>query len=134
MRVLSVSTIGLLATIGVTQGRLNGIDTVQHMKLIDPAMDTGTSSDGQQVVLVTGATGRTGSLAYGQLLKMSQQPGATVARPRALIRNATGAQEILNCTKCDASEGVYIGDVSNATLLPDEVGESCERHRHRHRY
>lgn len=75
----------------------------------------------QRVVLVTGATGRTGSLAFKMLQNMSREENASVALPRALVRNATKAREILNCQKCDASEGIFLGDVSNITLLPDEA-------------
>jgi len=59
-----------------------------------------------RTILVTGATGRTGSQVYLALQKM---PGLTV---RALIRNVTKAQIVLNCSKCDASEGIYVGDVT----------------------
>jgi len=63
-------------------------------------------------VLVTGATGRTGSLLYKQLKADSR-----VSSVRALVRNATKAKAILGCTKCDASEGIYIGDVTKPATL-----------------
>lgn len=60
--------------------------------------------------LVTGATGRTGSLVYTSL----QQLGVPV---RALVRNASKARELLHCSKCDESEGIYLGDVTNPDTL-----------------
>lgn len=62
--------------------------------------------------VVTGATGRTGQLVY-QLLKSKGLP------VRAFVRNATKAKAILGCDKCDQSEGVYVGDITEpATLGP----------------
>jgi len=55
-------------------------------------------------VVVTGATGRTGYQIYN-LLK-SQKIDV-----RALVRNATKARELLKCTKCDESEGIFVGDI-----------------------
>jgi len=56
-------------------------------------------------VVVTGATGRTGLLVYGLL----KQSGINV---RAFVRNATKARDLLECTKCDESEGIFEGDVT----------------------
>jgi len=64
-------------------------------------------------VIVTGASGRTGSILY-KLLK--EEEGYTV---RALVHNVTKAREVINCTKCDATEGVYVGDVTNITTLTE---------------
>ena len=61
-------------------------------------------------VLITGATGRTGSLLYSQL----KAKGATV---RAFARSEEKAREYLNCTQCDESEGIYIGNVSDTDAL-----------------
>jgi len=36
---------------------------------------------------------------------------------RALVRNVTKAQEALNCSACDASEGIFVGDVTEPTSL-----------------
>jgi len=63
-------------------------------------------------VLVTGATGRTGAILY-QLLKADGR----VAEVRALVRNLTKAREVLGCVRCDASEGIYVGDVTNLSSL-----------------
>lgn len=65
----------------------------------------------QRTVLVTGAGGRTGSTLY-HLLKASPD-----VRTRALVRNIDSAKKYLNCSKCDASEGIYVGDVTNITSL-----------------
>lgn len=62
-------------------------------------------------VLVAGATGRTGALVYAQL----KSKGIEV---RAFVRNATKAREVLGCTKCDESEGIFVGDLTDpATML-----------------
>merc|ERR1719316_2334565 len=60
--------------------------------------------------LVTGATGRTGVLTY----KALQEKGVTV---RALVRNVTKAKELLGCTKCDAAEGIFVGDIPKPDTL-----------------
>lgn len=65
-----------------------------------------TSADSSGAVLVTGATGRTGSLLYHELKRRG------VSDVRAFVRNITKAQSVLGCTKCDESEGVYLGDVT----------------------
>lgn len=64
-------------------------------------------------VLVTGATGRTGALLY---LRLKKDP--RVAEVRALVRgNATRVRQALGCGRCDASEGIFYGDVTNASSL-----------------
>jgi len=63
-----------------------------------------------RTVLVTGATGRTGKIVYATL----KQQGVTV---RALVRNVDNAKTVLNCSKCDASEGIYVGDVTQTSTL-----------------
>ena len=73
-------------------------------------------------VIVTGATGGTGSLLYKQL-----KADPRVGMVRAFIYNTStaraDAQKILNCTICDASEGIYYGDVTvPATLTPAFAG------------
>jgi len=64
-----------------------------------------------RTVLVTGATGQTGLLAYKNL---QQQPNVTV---RALVRDAAKAKAKLGCDKCDESEGVFVGDVTKKETL-----------------
>jgi hypothetical protein len=61
-------------------------------------------------VVISGATGQTGSLTYN-LLKSRNIP------VRALIRNATKAKDVLGCTKCDESEGIFVGDVTKPETL-----------------
>lgn len=63
-------------------------------------------------VVVTGATGRTGSVLY-HLLKSSPSIGEV----KALVTDASKAKQYLNCTKCDASEGIFIGDVTKPSTL-----------------
>jgi len=65
----------------------------------------------EATVLVTGATGRTGSLLYKALKGYQSSP------VRALVRNLTEARERLGCNKCDTSEGIFVGDVTNASTL-----------------
>merc|ERR1711907_15380 len=65
-----------------------------------------------ETVLVTGATGRTGSLAYAQL----KEAGFDV---KALVLNASKAASILHCGACTEKEGIFVGDVTDpATLTP----------------
>jgi len=64
-----------------------------------------------RTVLITGATGQTGLLAYKQL---QQDPNVTV---RALVRDAVKAKAKLGCDKCDPSEGVFVGDVTKKETL-----------------
>jgi len=56
-------------------------------------------------VVVTGATGHTGLLVF----KLLKSQGVEV---RGLVRNATKAKDVLGCTKCDESEGIFEGDVT----------------------
>jgi len=67
--------------------------------------DSQTTVDTEKAVLVTGATGRTGSLTYHILAKK----GIPV---RALVRNVTKAKEVLGCTFCDSRDGIFVGDVT----------------------
>mmetsp|Transcript_49397 Transcript_49397/g.143197 ORF Transcript_49397/g.143197 Transcript_49397/m.143197 type:complete len:275 (-) Transcript_49397:145-969(-) len=70
-------------------------------------------------VLVTGATGKTGSL----LFKMLKSKGIEV---RGLVRNVTKARQVLNCTGCDASEGIFVGDITKKeTLVPAMQGATA---------
>merc|ERR1712238_104764 len=76
-----------------------------------------------QVILITGATGRLGSKLYFDLQeKMKKQQHQQqhhnhhpIVEVRALVRNLTKAKEVLQCTHCDASEGIYLGDVTDPT-------------------
>jgi len=63
-------------------------------------------------VVITGATGHTGALTYNLLKSRGVQV-------RAFIRNATKAKEVLGCTKCDASEGIFVGDVTKPETMAD---------------
>lgn len=62
--------------------------------------------------LVTGATGRTGSLIY-KILK----EGGKVGTVRALVHNVTTARERLGCKLCDESEGIFLGDVTQPSSM-----------------
>eukprot|EP00419_Tripos_fusus_P012628 CAMPEP_0172658680 /NCGR_PEP_ID=MMETSP1074-20121228/2920_1 /TAXON_ID=2916 /ORGANISM="Ceratium fusus, Strain PA161109" /LENGTH=263 /DNA_ID=CAMNT_0013474005 /DNA_START=102 /DNA_END=893 /DNA_ORIENTATION=+ len=61
--------------------------------------------------MVSGATGRTGSLLYKRL-KAERSWNV-----RAFVRNATKAKGILGCNKCDESEGVFVGDITKPETL-----------------
>lgn len=65
-------------------------------------------------VLVTGATGRTGSWIYDTL----KDAGIPV---RAFVRNASKARDILNCTSCDEEDGIFVGDVTQPESLASAV-------------
>jgi hypothetical protein len=64
----------------------------------------------REVVLVTGATGRTGRLVYGGLVDAGYDT-------RALVRSQGRAWEVLGCGACGEAEGVYVGDVTDAGSL-----------------
>lgn len=63
-----------------------------------------------RTVLVTGATGHTGSMVYLAL----QKQGFIV---RGLVRNATKAKERLHCDACDEKDGIFIGDITKPSTL-----------------
>ncbi|GAB5370916.1 hypothetical protein AAMO2058_001534400 [Amorphochlora amoebiformis] len=65
---------------------------------------------GVSTVLVTGATGRTGSLTY----LMLKEKGYEVV---GLVRNTTKARERIGCNKCDESEGIFVGDIRDPSTL-----------------
>jgi len=63
-------------------------------------------------VLVVGATGRTGSRTY-LLLKSDGVP------VRGLVQNRSKARQVLGCVRCDAEEGIFVGDVTDPETLVD---------------
>lgn len=71
--------------------------------LLCGAVDGGT-------VLITGATGHTGSMVY---LALKAQ-GVTV---RGFVRNVTKARERLHCNACDESEGIFVGDITKPDTM-----------------
>jgi len=75
-----------------------------------PASSAAGIATPQAVVLVTGATGRTGVLLY----KLLKAKGVNV---RGLVRNTTKARFVLGCDKCDASEGIFVGDITKKESL-----------------
>lgn len=64
----------------------------------------------KRTVLVTGATGRTGSLIYKRMVAAGHDT-------RAFVRSADKARKVLGCSLCDESEGIYLGNVSSVTQL-----------------
>jgi len=66
----------------------------------------------EPTVLITGATGGTGRILY----RMLKERNVTV---RALVRSTSKAKEVLNCDKCDASEGIFVGDVTEEHCLDE---------------
>lgn len=78
-------------------------------KLLIAAAGVSAASAAGPVVL-SGATGKTGALVYKQL----KEKGTEV---RALVRNAKKAAEVLGCSKCDESEGIFVGDVTKPETL-----------------
>jgi hypothetical protein len=67
------------------------------------------ASEGRTVV-ITGATGHTGSMVYLSL----EKEGMTV---RGLVRNATKAKSVLGCNACDESEGIFVGDITKQETM-----------------
>ena len=65
-------------------------------------------------VLVVGATGHTGSRIYHRL----KDKHVVV---HAFVRNRTKARQVLGCTKCDSTEGIFIGDVTDYSTLSVDV-------------
>lgn len=65
------------------------------------------------VVLVTGATGRSGYLVYKSL----KEKGAYEVR--ALARSIDKARSVLKCNACNASDGVFVGDVTKPETLTE---------------
>jgi len=63
-----------------------------------------------RTVLVTGATGHTGSTVY---LALKSQ-GVTV---HGLVRNVTKARDLLKCGACNASDGIFVGDITKPETL-----------------
>ena len=63
-------------------------------------------------VLITGATGRLGSLLYQQA-----KADTRIGSVRAFVYNVTKARAALGCQECDPSEGIYVGDVRNPLAL-----------------
>lgn len=63
-----------------------------------------------RTILVTGATGRTGSQVYLALKEQGFEM-------RALTRDVEKARSRLGCDKCDESEGIFVGDVTKQETL-----------------
>ena len=85
--------------------------------LVGVAASAGAATDPD--VLVTGATGRTGQLIYRELKARRGAQGGV----RALVTDLAQARSVLNCSRCDASEGIFLGDVTDpSTLAPAFAG------------
>ena len=67
-------------------------------------------------VLVTGAAGRTGALLFKQL-KADPRVGSV----RGMVRNITKARASGICSKCDATEGIYVGDVTKPETMKEAM-------------
>lgn len=65
-----------------------------------------------RTVVVSGATGQSGSLFYHRLKNAEKSWDV-----RAFVRNATKAKDLLNCSACDESEGIFIGDLTDPASL-----------------
>lgn len=60
--------------------------------------------------VVSGATGRTGSKIYDVMKRRKLDV-------RAFVRNVTKARILLKCTKCDESEGIFVGDITEPDTM-----------------
>lgn len=81
---------------------------LRNMRVVLAALFCGVAAG--KTVLITGATGRTGSQVY---LALKAQ-GVTV---RGLVRNVTKAKKELGCGACGASEGIFVGDITKPETL-----------------
>lgn len=72
---------------------------------------TPVPTNDKRTVVVTGATGQSGSLFYHRLRAEG------LWNVRAFVRNATKAKSILQCSSCDESEGVFTGDLTDSASL-----------------
>jgi hypothetical protein len=70
------------------------------------------SKTGGEIVVITGATGRLGSRLYFELQRNEQ-----VSVVRAIVRTRERARSILGCNRCDESEGIYVGDITDPNGL-----------------
>jgi uncharacterized protein YbjT (DUF2867 family) len=61
-------------------------------------------------VVVSGATGRTGAFVY----KFLKEKNVSV---RGFVRSASKARDLLGCSKCDESEGIFLGDITRHSTL-----------------
>ena len=77
----------------------------------DPGACFDPEDGGKRIVLVTGATGRTGSGLYKMLRS------DTSYRVRAFVRSASKAKSVLGCKRCDESEGIFIGTLNDTAAL-----------------
>ena len=84
-----------------------GDKQVEQKKNVEKAVDTRLN------VLITGATGRTGTALYTQLKRFA----SSSFKIRGLVRNVSKARERLGCDKCDESEGIYVADVTKIKTL-----------------
>jgi len=65
----------------------------------------------KRTVVVSGATGRSGNLFYNRLKKEN------LFNIRTFVRNAAKAKAMLGCDKCDESEGVFVGDITEPASM-----------------
>merc|ERR1712048_184108 len=72
---------------------------------------SGLVDSDKRTVVVTGATGQSGSLFYNRL------KAEGLWNVRALVRNATKAKALLKCSVCDESEGIFVGDLTSPPSL-----------------
>ncbi|CAE7194498.1 unnamed protein product, partial [Symbiodinium natans] len=72
---------------------------------------TGQALATRPTVVVSGATGRTGLLVYKDLKASGKY------EVRAFVRNATKAKDLLGCSSCNESEGIFVGDVSEPETM-----------------
>jgi len=79
--------------------------------LLSIAFSVGQVSGEKRTVVVTGATGRTGALLYKRLAAAGEW------NVRAFVRNSTKAKALLGCSACDESDGIFVGDITDATSL-----------------
>eukprot|EP00933_Yihiella_yeosuensis_P025686 TRINITY_DN19924_c0_g1_i1.p1 TRINITY_DN19924_c0_g1~~TRINITY_DN19924_c0_g1_i1.p1 ORF type:complete len:275 (+),score=59.94 TRINITY_DN19924_c0_g1_i1:74-898(+) len=69
-----------------------------------------------RTITITGATGQSGAYTY----KLLKEQGFNV---RGLVRDTEKARKVLGCSKCDETEGIFVGDIRDPkTLVPAMTG------------
>jgi len=84
------------------------------MNMCSILLSASLASASARTILVTGATGQTGSEVY---LSLKAQ-GHNV---RGLVRNVTKAKQRLGCSACDESDGIFVGDVTEGDSISDAM-------------
>lgn len=103
--------VGIFVGMSAEEQRI-GATTTSSSTLVQQQQETTKTG----AILVTGATGRTGSLLYHEL-KRRAGAGDAGGDVRAFVRDVAKAKTVLGCVACDETEGIYVGDVTQPETL-----------------